>query len=135
MDQPGAIGAALPPIVFGPVTRAMLALYAGASGDHNPIHIDSDFARGAGKPDVFAHGMLSFGLLARLVTGWCGIERLRGLHARFVAITELHDTISCTGEIVGEIERDGERLMRLAVAASTGEGRRTLIGEALVTRW
>ena len=31
-----------------PITRTMLALYAGASGDHNPIHIDIDFAKKAG---------------------------------------------------------------------------------------
>jgi acyl dehydratase len=41
---------------FPKITRAMLALYAGASGDHNPIHIDSDFAKAAGFPDVFAQG-------------------------------------------------------------------------------
>ena len=39
--------------------RATLALFAGASGDHNPIHIDLDVARSAGLDDVFAHGMLS----------------------------------------------------------------------------
>src|SRR3546814_1755994 len=56
---------------------SLLALYAGASGDHDPVHIDIDFARAAGLPDVFAHGMLSFGLLSRMVTQWCGVERLR----------------------------------------------------------
>ena len=45
-----------------------LALFAGASGDHNPIHIDIDFARKAGMPDVFAHGMLSMAWLGRLLT-------------------------------------------------------------------
>ena len=58
-------GHVLPGLNFGPITRTTLALYAGASGDHNPAHIDSDFAKAAGLPDVFAHGMLSFGVLAR----------------------------------------------------------------------
>ncbi len=48
-----------------PVDRTTLALFAGASGDHNPIHIDIDFARRAGMPDVFAHGMLAW-------PGWAG---------------------------------------------------------------
>jgi acyl dehydratase len=44
--------------------RETLALYAGASRDHKPIHVDVDFARAAGMPDVVAHGMLSMAWLA-----------------------------------------------------------------------
>ena len=57
------VGDALPPLSLPPLTRTTLALYAGASGDHNPMHIDIDFARAAGMPDVFAHGMLSMAWL------------------------------------------------------------------------
>jgi acyl dehydratase len=32
--------------------------FASASGDHNPLHTDSAFARAAGFPDRIAHGML-----------------------------------------------------------------------------
>ena len=46
------VGDALPPLALPPLTRTTLALFAGASGDHNPIHIDIDFARAAGMPDV-----------------------------------------------------------------------------------
>jgi len=46
------VGDQLPPLLTEPVTRLTLALYAGASGDHNPMHIDIDFARRAGAPDV-----------------------------------------------------------------------------------
>ena len=47
---------------FRAITRTTLALYAGASGDHNPMHIDIDFAKKAGFPDVFAQGMLVMAL-------------------------------------------------------------------------
>ena len=57
------VGDELPPLELPPVDRRMLALFAGASGDHNPIHIDLDFARRAGMPDVFAQGMLGICLL------------------------------------------------------------------------
>ncbi len=33
---------------FPPISRHTLALYCGASGDHNPIHVDLDFAKKAG---------------------------------------------------------------------------------------
>ena len=42
------VGDELPAVAFGPYSRKLLALYAGASGDHNDIHIDVDFARAAG---------------------------------------------------------------------------------------
>lgn len=45
------------------ITRTTLALYAGASGDHNPVHIDMDACAAVGIPDVFAHGMLSMAYL------------------------------------------------------------------------
>src|ERR1700720_167590 len=69
------------------ITRAQLALYAGASGDHNPIHIDIDFAKQAGMPDVFAHGMLSMAYLGRLLSNWVPQEAIRSFAVRFVAIT------------------------------------------------
>ena len=64
------VGDAIPVLELPPVSRLTLALYCGASGDHNPIHVDSDFARSAGMPDVFAHGMLSMAWLGRLLTDW-----------------------------------------------------------------
>ena len=122
----------IPDITIGPVTRAMLALYAGASGDHNPIHIDSDFAKAAGQPDVFAHGMLSFGALTRVVTEWAGQDRLRSFGARFTSITNLHDVITCSGKVVERFEEDGRPLLRVALAATAQDGRATLLGEAII---
>ncbi|MDZ4690748.1 MaoC family dehydratase [Terricaulis sp.] len=125
-------GAQLPELHFGPISRATLALYAGASGDHNPVHIDSDFAKAAGLPDVFAHGMLSFGVLARVVTDWAGVSRLRSFGARFVSITQLHDRITCRASVVERFESDGEPRVRLALVATAQDGRETLRGEAVV---
>ena len=62
------VGDELPPLQLPAVDRTLLALFAGASGDHNPIHIDIDVARRAGMPDVFAQGMLGMAWLARLLT-------------------------------------------------------------------
>ena len=123
---------AIPRIGFGPISRTTLALYAGASGDHNPVHIDTDYARQAGLADVFAHGMLSFGVLARVVTQWAGQARLRSFGARFVSITQVGDLITCRGEVVERFRADGEDRLRLRVTATAGDGRETLVGEAVV---
>lgn len=126
------VGDTLPEVTFGPISRSTLALYAGASGDHNPAHIDLDFARKAGLPDVFAHGMLSFGILAQVVTRWAGVTRLREFGARFVSITQVHDLITCKATVLERLEVDGEPRARLAVVATAQDGRETLVGDAVV---
>lgn len=126
------VGDVLPEHVQGPVSRTTLALFAGASNDHVPLHIDSDFAKAAGMPDVFAHGMLSMAYLAQCLTRWIPQHRLRRWGVRFVAITPLHATVHCAGEVVEIFEADGERLARLSISARIGEGAQTLAGEAVI---
>lgn len=126
------VGDVLPPIKFGPITRTTLALYAGASGDHNPIHIDSDFAKKAGLADVFGHGMLSMAQVGRLVTDWAGIERVVALDVQFRALTQLGDIVECSGEIVSEDQRNGRRHLSLKLFAKTGPETATIIGSAEV---
>jgi len=123
------IGSALPPLHTDPISRLTLALYCGASGDHNPIHVDTDFARAAGQDDVFAHGMLGMACLARLVTGWVPQRAIRALSTRFVAITHVGDRISCSGTVV---EKLADKQVRLSLAAQDQSGIVKLAGEAIV---
>ena len=126
------VGTEIPALELPPISRFTLALYAGASGDHNPIHIDSDFAKKAGMPDVFAHGMLSMAYLGRMLTNWRPQAQLRKFGNRFAAITQLQDVITCSGKVVELIERDGETLARCEIQATRADGEQTLIGEALI---
>lgn len=126
------VGTEIPALELSPISRYTLALYAGASGDHNPIHIDSDFAKSAGMPDVFAHGMLSMAYLGRMLTNWQPQSQLRKFGNRFAAITQLQDVITCSGKVVELIERDGETLARCEILAVNADGEQTLVGEALV---
>lgn len=126
------VGCELPPLHAPALSRAMLALYAGGSGDHVPLHIDADFARKAGMPDVFGHGMLVAAWLGRMLTGWVSQHRIRQLELRFVAITHLYNQVSCSGRVMEKIERDGERLVRVAMVATNQYGERKVVGEALI---
>jgi acyl dehydratase len=126
------VGDALPPHESRPITRHALALYCGASGDHNPIHVDIDFAKQAGMPDVFAHGMLSMAYLAQLLTGWVQQDQIRQWGVRFVAITPVHAKVLCTGKVVEKFEADGETRVRLEINAHTGGGLHTLAGDAVI---
>jgi acyl dehydratase len=127
------VGDALPPIELPPVSRHSLALYCGASGDHNPIHVDSDFARNEAKvPDVFAHGMLSMAWLGRLLTQWVPQAQLREYSVRFAAITQVGERITCAGQVVEKFERDGQTCARLTLTTTNAEGQVKLAGEAVV---
>ncbi len=65
------VGTELPPLAV-PLQRVNLVMYAGASGDFNPIHWNERFAKAVGLPDVIAHGMLTMASAGRIVTDWVG---------------------------------------------------------------
>ncbi|GAA4815034.1 MaoC/PaaZ C-terminal domain-containing protein [Tomitella cavernea] len=123
-----APGTALPPLPVPPISRTTLALFAGASGDHNPIHIDLDNARSAGLDDVFAHGMLSMAYLGRMLTDWAPQERIRSLRVRFSAITPVHAQPTCTGVVTG----NDDGLLTVELAATLADGTVTLAGDATI---
>ncbi len=126
------VGDELPALMLPPVDRTTLALFAGASGDHNPIHIDIDFARRAGMPDVFAHGMLGMAWLTRLLTRWAPQRRLRRIDVRFAGITQLGHAITCRGKVVEIVDAGGERCARVEVSTANQYGQIKIAGEALV---
>ena len=126
------VGDALPAIVLPAVNRTTLALFGGASGDHNPIHLDIDFARRAGMPDVFAQGMLGMAWLGRLVTGWVPQSQLRRFDVRFLGITHLGHVVSCSGEVLRLQEADGERQAVIEIRSVNQFGETRIAGEAVV---
>ncbi len=129
-------GDALPAFTTPPVSRLTLALYCGASGDHNPMHVDSDYAKAGGSPDVFAHGMLSMGYLGRLLTNWVPQQQLREYGVRFVAITQVGEAITCTGTVTEVFEarvgQQTERRARLTLQTTNQHGQLKLTGDAVV---
>jgi acyl dehydratase len=124
------VGSELPSFAAPALSRLTLALYAGASGDHNPIHVDIDFARQAGMPDVFAHGMLSMAYLGRLLTNWVPQEAIRDFAVRFSAITHVGDVITCSGR-VREID-PAARTVRVDLNTRNQAGEIKLSGSALI---
>lgn len=126
------VGDSLPALQLAPVNRTTLALFAGASGDHNPVHIDQDVARGAGMPDVFAHGMLGMAWLARLLTRWVPQSQLLRFDVRFQGITHLGNVIACTGRVVEKLQHEGRRCVRVELQTANQYGQTKIAGEALV---
>lgn len=126
------VGEALPALELPPIDRTTLALFAGASGDHNPIHLDIDVARRAGMQDVFAQGMLGMAWLGRLLTNWAPQSALRRFDVRFLGVTHLGNAIRCTGRVVEKFEQAGEHRVRIELQAGNQFGQTKIVGEALV---
>lgn len=75
--------------------------FATLSGDHNPLHVDSDYARHSGHPAPVVHGAMLGALVSRLV----GMELpgrrslLLNLKLSFAAPTYPGDTLSVHGRV------------------------------------
>lgn len=131
-SKPATIGERIVHKSFPPITRHTLALYCGASGDHNPIHVDIDFAKNAGFPDVFSHGMLVMAYLGQALTDAIEPRRIRSFATRFAAITQLGARLTCEGHVVELLEQDGESRARLALTTKDENGEIKLAGEAII---
>jgi len=131
-DHSRVVGERLVHKTFAPITRHTLALYCGASGDHNPMHVDIDFAKKSGFPDVFAHGMLVMSFLGQALTDAVAPASIRAFSTRFSAITQLGARLTCEGAITELFDHQSERRARLALTVKDQHGETKLAGEAVI---
>jgi acyl dehydratase len=124
------------PVLTHQLTRTDLVMYAGASGDFNPMHTDEVKAKEAGLPSVFGHGMYSAGLLGTALTNYVGVGNLKSYKVRFTKQTWPGETLTTrvvvaekrpeTSEVVLTCElvnQDGEaKIAGVAVAALPTRG-------------
>lgn len=127
-----AVGDSIPVINLPRLSRTTLALFAGASGDHNPIHIDIDFARDAGMDDVFGHGMLAMAYMSRLLTDIVPAEKLRSFGTRFRNIIQVHAVLRCEGRVTEKMSERGEDRVQLELTVTDQNGDVKLQGHAVV---
>lgn len=125
------VGEVLPPQTLPAITRTMLALFAGGSGDHNPLHVDFDFARHeAGMDDVIGHGMFGMALLGRYLTELSDQRAIRDLSVRFLGMTRVGDRLNCSA-VVERIDSDG---VALSLLVTRQDGDSIMTGSARLGR-
>src|SRR5258706_8365109 len=126
-----AVGTELPTLTKPPITKDTLKAYGPAAGDPNPIHLDDEFAKNAGYPGVFAHGMLSMGYLGEFLHRAAGgVANVRKVRARFAKLTWPGDVVSCKG-VVTAVRRDrGGTVVDCDVWTETQSGERKVVGSA-----
>jgi acyl dehydratase len=117
------------PVLSHALTRTDLVMYAGASGDFNPMHTDEVAAQAAGLPSVFGHGMFSAGLLGTAVTNYVGIGNLKSYKVRFTKQTWPGETLT-TKVVVAEKRPDTSEVV-LTCELVNQDGEAKIAGQAV----
>ena len=89
------------PALVKNITQEKINLYAEASGDFNPIHVDETFAAQTPLGGTIAHGMLILAYISELMTQVFGINWVSGgnLSIRFKAPARPGDTVTISGKV------------------------------------
>jgi acyl dehydratase len=104
------------------VTQEQIDAYADASGDHNPIHVDPEFARSVGLPGTIAHGLLDMAITTEAVARWAGgYERVASVSCRFSKPLLPGQTVTCTGRVIELDDTEGIAILELEAVSSSGE--------------
>jgi len=127
------VGDEVPTLVKHP-TPKQLVMWAGASGDYNPIHYDKDFALSQGLPGIIVHGPLVASFITQLITDWIGelgtIRRLSTTNRRMLMAKE---DLFCKGKVTRKYDEKGEHYLECEVWAENSKGEKCVPGTALVT--
>jgi acyl dehydratase len=105
------------------VQRLNLVMYAGASGDFNPIHWNEPFAKSVGLPDVISHGMFTMARIGQFVTDWAGDPgAVKRFKTRFTSPVVVPNEAGNKVTVVGKVARklDGRRVL-LELSAAVGD--------------
>jgi acyl dehydratase len=113
------------------LSRTQIVMYAGASGDYNPLHTDEVYAtQVAGYPSVIAHGQLTMGLTAKVITDWIDDGELTSFGVRFRGQIWPGDTLTSTATVSAVEDQDGSRVVELEVSTVNQHGQQVVAGYA-----
>jgi acyl dehydratase len=112
------------------LSRTDLVMYAGASGDYNPMHHDEVKAVAAGQPSVFGHGMFSMGLLGTAITDYVGIGNVRRFRVRFAKQTWPDEELRTAIVVTAKRTYGTDHLIDLDVRLQNADGEEKVVGEA-----
>ena len=122
------------PTVVNHLSQQKINLYAEASGDFNPIHIDQAFAAATPLGGTLAHGMLILAYASEMMTQPFGKSWLKGgrLSVRFKAAARPQDTITTSGKIDSIESKDNIPQVNCSLECRNQKGEVIIAGSAVV---
>ncbi len=113
------------------LSRTQIVMYAGSSGDYNPLHTDEIYTKEiAGYPSVFAHGMLSMGMTGKMLTNFVGDGNLTYYGVRFTAQVFPGATLTAKATISDIREENGTKIADLEISTLDQDGVEVIKGKA-----
>jgi len=116
------------------ITQETINLYADASGDFNPIHVDESFAAQTPFGGTIAHGMLILAYVSEMMTLAFGRSWLSGgkLSVKFKAPARPEDTLTVSGKINSIEDKDGVSFADCSFECSNQKNETIIVGKAAV---
>ena len=116
------------------VTEADVVVFAGITGDFNPVHINVEYAKKSFFKERIAHGILTAGFIsAALGTELPGPNSIYlKQDLSFTAPVKLGDTVTATVEVTAK--RDDKKLITLSTIVTNQRGEVVVKGEALIKK-
>ena len=116
------------------ITQDRVDAYAEASGDHNPIHLNEEYASTTQFGTRIAHGMLSLALVTEMLASefpdtWHDGGKLK---VRFSAPVFPGEIVTTYGEITGISEEDGQIIATCTIGCKKTDGTDAVSGRATV---
>jgi acyl dehydratase len=106
-------------VIEYPLDRSIAEAFARLFGDRSPIHVDRDYARAQGYPDVVVHGAVLNGLLSHFIGMALPGRRalILSTELRFLRAVHPGDTVVCRGQITQRVESQHAIELRLGFVA------------------
>lgn len=128
-------GEQVTPVSKPAVTRVQIARFAGASQDWSPLHLDDDFAKGAGYGGVFAHGAIALSFATEAVGKWLENGRILSVSGRFRKLVWPGDILRMTGMVAERYEVNGEARIDVDVWAENQNHDSVMQGTITCVLW
>ena len=112
------------------ITETDIVMFAGISGDLNPIHINENYAKKTFFGSRIAHGVLSMALLSAAGTELPGLVILLSMSSKFLKPVRIGDTITAATEVVAV--RKDKAIVTLKTSCTNQNGEAVIEGETVV---
>jgi len=116
------------------ITETHIVLYAGLTGDMNPVHMDAEQAGQSMFKERIAHGMLVAGLISAVLGNQLpGPNTIYlGQDLKFTAPVKIGDTVTATVTVTDK--RDDKRIIKLRTIVSNQDGDTVIDGNAVMKK-
>ncbi len=109
------------------ITEADIVLFAGVSGDFNPVHTCEEYAKKTFFKSRIAHGVIALGLVSAAMTKLPGLVIFLSDSNKFLAPVRIGDTITATGEVINA--RKDKGIITLKTTCTNQKGEPVVEGE------